>query len=415
MSETPEAGILSGLRVIDCGSYIAGPAAAIVMADFGAEVIKIERPPHGDPYRFLTRVPGMPVSDVNYCWLLDARNKKSVALHLGDAAGRDVLLKLVATADVFITNYQPQLVRKFRLSYEELASLNERLIYASITGYGEIGEDAEKPGYDMNAYWARSGLMDVMHNADAEPCQSPSGFGDHPTAMTLFGGIMLALYRRQLSGKGAKVETSLAANGVWSNSCQVQAAMCGAAFVPKWTRKTTVNPLVNHYVTRDGRRFIFCLLDPKKDWMALCRALGLEALMDDPRFATPETRRANGPELVQKIDHAVAEKDMAEWVAIFREHDVIWGPVPTVDQVAADPQMIANQTFAELEHPVLGKLKTVNNPVNIAGVKKAKPRVAPEVGEHSEEVLRELGYKNEAIQELADRGVVGIRGRQRSD
>ncbi|HLJ15467.1 MAG TPA: CoA transferase [Bryobacteraceae bacterium] len=406
MSETPEAGILSGLRVIDCGSYIAGPAAAIVMADFGAEVIKIERPPHGDPYRFLTRVPGMPVSDVNYCWLLDARNKKSVALNLGDAAGRDVLLKLVATADVFITNYQPQLVRKFRLSYEELASLNERLIYASITGYGEIGEDAEKPGYDMNAYWARSGLMDVMHNADAEPCQSPSGFGDHPTAMTLFGGIMLALYRRQLSGKGAKVETSLAANGVWSNSCQVQAAMCGAAFVPKWTRKTTVNPLVNHYVTRDGRRFIFCLLDPKKDWMALCRALGFEALMDDPRFATPETRRANGPELVQKIDQAVAEKDMAEWVAIFREHDVIWGPVPTLDQVVADPQMIANQTFAELEHPVLGKLKTVNNPVNIAGVKKAKPRVAPEVGEHSEEVLRELGYSGEAIQELADRGVI---------
>ncbi|MGH9664273.1 MAG: CoA transferase, partial [Bryobacteraceae bacterium] len=174
--------ILSGLRVIDCGTYIAGPAAAVVMADFGAEVIKIERPPHGDPYRFLTRVPGMPVSDANYCWLLDARNKKSVALNLGDEAGREALLKLVATADVFITNYQPQLIRKFRLSYDELAAVNSRLIYASLTGYGETGEDAEKPGYDMNAYWARSGLMDLMHNGDAEPCQSPSGFGDHPTS-----------------------------------------------------------------------------------------------------------------------------------------------------------------------------------------------------------------------------------------
>ncbi|MGH9664548.1 MAG: CaiB/BaiF CoA transferase family protein, partial [Bryobacteraceae bacterium] len=328
--------------------------------------------------------------------------------NLGDPAWREALLKLVATADVFITNYQPQLVRKFRLSYEEMAALNDRLIYASITGYGETGEDAEKPGYDMNAYWARSGLMDVMHNGDAEPCQSPSGFGDHPTAMTLFGGIMLALYRRQISGNGSKVTTSLVANGVWSNSCQVQAAMCGATFLPKWTRKTTVNPLVNHYVTRDGQRFIFCLLDPKKDWLALCRALGLEKLAGDARFATPEARRANSPELVATIDRAVAAQDMDVWVRVFREHDVIWGPVPTIEQVIADPQMMANQTFSELDHPALGKLKTVNNPLNIAGVEKAKPRVAPEAGEHTAEVLRELGYSDEAIEELARRGIAKV-------
>lgn len=400
-----ESCILSGLRVIDCGTYIAGPAAAVVMADFGAEVIKIERPPHGDPYRFLTRVPGMPVSETNYCWLLDARNKKSVALNLGEEAGREILLKLIATADVFITNYQPQLIRKFRLSYEELSALNERLIYASITGYGETGEDAEKPGYDMNAYWARSGLMGLMHNGDAEPCQSPSGFGDHPTAMTLFGGIMLALYRRQISGKGSKVTTSLVANGIWSNSCQVQAAMCGAAFLPKWTRKTTVNPLVNHYVTRDGQRFIFCLLDPKKDWLALCRSLGMEELATDTRFATPEARHSNGAELIAIIDRIVEARDMAEWVQAFREHDVIWGPVPTIDQVIADPQLIANQTFAELDHPALGNLRTVNNPVNIAGVEKVKPKAAPEAGEHTAEILRELGYSNEAIQELSRSGI----------
>src|SRR5271155_3160748 len=170
--DTPaHAGILSGLRVIDCGTYIAGPAAAAILSDFGAEVIKIERPPYGDPYRYLPQVPGMPISDQNYCWILDDRNKKSIALNLGDPEAHRVLLKLVATADIFVTNYQPQSLRKFQLTYEDLAPSNPRLIHASITGYGEHGEDAEKPGYDATAYWARSGLMYGMHNGDAEPVQ----------------------------------------------------------------------------------------------------------------------------------------------------------------------------------------------------------------------------------------------------
>src|SRR5216684_5753512 len=197
--------LLSGLRVIDCGTYIAGPAAATIMSDFGAEVIKIERPPAGDPYRMLFRLPGMPQSPVDYNSLLDSRNKKSLALDLGDAAGRDALLKLVATADIFVTNYQPQLVKKFRLGFDELRTLNPRLIYAQVTGYGEIGPEAEKPGYDMTAYWARSGLMGRMHNADAEPARSPAGFGDHPTSMSLFAAILLGLYSRDHTGAGCKV------------------------------------------------------------------------------------------------------------------------------------------------------------------------------------------------------------------
>src|SRR3984957_6020220 len=217
--------ILSGLRVIDCGTYIAGPAAAAILSDFGAEVIKIERPPHGDPYRYLPLMPGMPVSDQNYCWILDDRNKKSLALNLNDDQARAALLKLVATADIFITNYQPQLQRKFGLTYEDLAPLNDRLIHASVTGYGEHGEDAEKPGYDATAYWARSGLMHQMHNGDADPVQSPAGLGDHPTSVTLFAGIMMALYRRQLTGQGSKVSTSLMANGAWANGCAIQAAL----------------------------------------------------------------------------------------------------------------------------------------------------------------------------------------------
>ena len=225
-------GILSGLRVIDCGTYIAGPAAAVVMSDFGADVIKIERPPHGDPYRYLPLVPGMPIGNTDYCWILDGRNKRSLALNLGTPEGRDILIKLVESADVFITNYQPDLTRKFRLTWDDLRPLNDRLIYAYVTGYGELGEGAGQPGYDSTAYWARSGLMSTMRYAGNDPVQSPAGFGDHPTSMALFAGIMMALYERERTGRGTKVSTSLMANGAWSNACQIQAAMCGATLCP---------------------------------------------------------------------------------------------------------------------------------------------------------------------------------------
>src|SRR5438270_10175206 len=169
MRRNMQQAILSGLRVIDCGTYIAGPAAATILSDFGAEVIKIERPPYGDPYRYLPKVPGCPSSELSYTWLLESRNKRSVALDLARPAAREALLRMVAQADIFITNYQPALVRKFGLTYDDLKPLNERLIYAHLTGYGESGAEVEKPGYDMTAYWARSGLMSFIHLGDAEP------------------------------------------------------------------------------------------------------------------------------------------------------------------------------------------------------------------------------------------------------
>jgi len=392
--------LLSGIRVIDCGTYIAGPAAAAVMSDFGAEVIKIERPPMGDPYRYLSRVPLMPVSEHLYCWILDDRNKKSLALNLGDDSAREVLLKLVATADVFITNYQPSLVQKFRLGFEELSAVNDRLIYAHVTGYGEAGDEAEKPGYDITAYWARSGLMGFMHNAASEPCQSPAGFGDHPTSMTVFGGIMMGLYRRGITGKGMKVSTSLMANGAWSNACSIQAALVGAKFHPRWTRKTSPNPTVNHYVTRDQKRFITCCLDPSKDWANLCRSLGRADLIEDERFRTPQARSANAAALIAIIDEIVGSKDMREWVHIFRENDVIWGAVPDNADLPSDPQMEANGVFAEISPG----LRTVSSPLNFAGVEKVKPSMAPEVGEHTLQILESLGYTQQTIQELIEKG-----------
>jgi crotonobetainyl-CoA:carnitine CoA-transferase CaiB-like acyl-CoA transferase len=402
---TDQANILSGLRVIDCGTYIAGPSTATIMSDFGAEVIKIERPPHGDPYRALSFLPGMAASDVNYCWLLDARNKRSLALNLQERAGQEALRRLVETADVFITNYPPDLAAKLRVEYEEFSEINPRLIYAHITGYGEEGADTSKPGYDTTAYWARSGLTNLIYDLSVQTGATPCGTGDHPVSLALFGSIMLALYQRQASGRGAKVSTSLMATGAWSNSCQIQAALVGATFPPRRTRFTALNPLVNQYQARDGQRFIFCCLDTANDWGRICRAIGRAELTDDPRYNSVEGRSAHNEEVIAILDAALNQKDFADWETLFREQGVVWGVIPTMDQVASDLQMKANGVFAEMEHPRHGRIQTVSSPLNVQGNVKEKPKPAPEVGEHSKEILRSLGYPEAAIEELIRRGV----------
>lgn len=402
-----EKGILDGIRIIEAATYIFGPAAATVMSDFGAEVIKVERPGMGDPYRYLSYIRPMPVSEMNYCWLLDGRNKKSIALNLADASGRDVLIKLIETADVFITNYQPSVIDKLRLNYEDLKPLNERLIYAHATGYGEAGDEIEKPGFDMTALWARSGLMDAVYDAEGQPALSVAGMGDHPSAMTLFGGIMLALYQRERTGRGAKVSNSLMANGAWANSCLIQAALCSATPYTRGTRSTAFNPMVNHYTSRNGKRFIICLIQADKDWPGLCRATGRADLIADARFATGEARVENAAQLIAILDRALAEKDMEEWEAIFASHELAWSPVSTIEEVARDKQMEANRMFVEMDHPKHGKLKTVNSPLFISDAEKVAPRPAPEVGEHTREILREIGYTEQMIKELLDAKAAG--------
>src|SRR5262245_58476736 len=206
MSTSPNAvntpGILDGIRVLDSASWVAGPAAATLMSDFGADVVKIE-PPGGDSYRAFVNAPGMPQSDLNYPWMLSSRGKKSVVLDLAAPEGRDVLVALVRRADVLIANYPPARARRLGISYRDLAAINPRLVYASITGYGEAGPEADKLGFDINAWWARSGLMDVVRAVDALPSGSAPGMGDHPTGMALLAGIMMALFRRERTGRGS--------------------------------------------------------------------------------------------------------------------------------------------------------------------------------------------------------------------
>ena len=399
----PPSNVLSGIRVLDCATYIAGPSAAAVLADYGADVIKIERPPAGDPYRFLAYAPGMPITEWNYCWIMDSRSKRSLALNLNEDAARNALLALVRKADVLVTNYQPALLAKFRLRYEDLQPENPRLIYASVTGYGEVGAEADKAGYDMTAYFARSGLMQYIKNAGSEPAISPCGFGDHPTAMTIFGAVMMALYQRERTGEGAKVTTNLMHNGVWSNGSMTQAALCGAEFTAPQTRGKPHNPMVNHYGTSDGRRFLLCLLDHAKDWAKLCTALGRPEWIGDERYATPDARRVNAAELVKQIDAITESHPMDEWKRRFAENDVLYGVVPEAKEHPTDDQMIAAGVFADVVDAP-SPMKTVTSPFHMAGRPKSPARWAPEVGQHTIEILKEAGCGDEEIRAMLESG-----------
>jgi formyl-CoA transferase len=396
--------IFAGLKVIDCASFIAAPAAATVLSDFGAEVIKIEPPGRGDPYRALPQVPGNPTSPHNYVWMLESRNKKSIALDLTKRDARDVLHRLVAGADVFITNYPPPVRRGLGVTYQDIAPLNERLIYASFTGYGEVGEEAHRPGFDSNAWWARSGLMNVVRpHAGAPPARSVPGMGDHPSAIALYAAILTALYRRERTGKGGQVGSSLMANGAWANGVFIQAQLCGATFHPRQPRENALNALTNHYLCRHQRWLMLSLLDQERQWPRLAACVGREELVHDPRFATSSARQAHARELIASLDAVFATKDLAAWRTILDGNDLITGAVATLEDIPEDRQMLANDVLVPFAHD--GTL-TVNSPFWVAEAEKVAPRQAPGIGEHSDEVLRTLGYADADIAKLRASGAV---------
>lgn len=397
-------GIFHGLKVLDCASFIAAPAAATVLSDFGADVIKIEPPGAGDPYRNLPNLPGYPRSEHNYAWYLEARNKRSLALDLSQPEAQAVLQRLVAEADVFITNFPPAVRKKLGLTYEMLAPLNARLIYASFTGYGEEGAEADKPGFDSNAYWARSGLMDLVRaDESTTPARSVAGMGDHPCAMAFYGAIVTALYQRERTGKGCHVASNLMANGVWAASVLAQAKLCGAKFVERRPRERALNAVANHYQCQDGRWIMLSLLNEEKQFPVLARCLGRDDLVNDPRFATKADRHTHSVELIAAFDQIFATKPLAEWRKILDGNGLVFGVVGILDDIPTDQQMIDNEVLVPFENDTM---LTINSPIWIEGARKVRPRKPPDVGEHSEQILREAGLDDAAIRDLRKRGAV---------
>ncbi len=396
--------LLDGIRVIDAANFIAGPVSTTVMADFGADVIKIE-PPTGDVYR--VRGVGYPPSPYNFPWIVDNRSKRSVAIDLRTKDGQAVLHRLVSTADVFVTNLPLDARPRLGVRYEDLAPHNSRLIYASLTAYGETGDEAGRPGFDSTALWARTGLMDLVRpSPDSAPARALPGMGDHPTGMSLFGAIMAALYQRERTGRGGMVSTSLMANGLWWNAIQVQGILCGARTPTRPAREDAASALANLYRCRDGRWFLMTITGAELHWDAFARCIERADLITDPRFATVATRRANVRALVAILDEVFATKDWAEWRRILETSGIVFGVVATLDDILTDEQMVKSGALVPIDDPRAGAALTVSSPIAIEGQEKVPPTLAPAIGQHTVAVLRAAGFAEAEIERLLRAGVI---------
>ena len=398
--------ILEGIKVVELATYIAAPVSGTILADFGAEVIKVE-PPGGDAYRYIGDNPGMPTCDHEYAWHADNHNKKGIVLDLSVDEGREALLRLIAGADIFITNQTRPTRRKFNLDYEHLKAANPRLIYASLLAYGEEGPEADKAGFDSTAYWARSGLMHMVRPDPAgSPARSLPGQGDHPTGLALFGAIMLALFERERTGEGRKVHTSLLANGIWANLFYAQSILCGGDAPLRPRREEMPNALTNHYRCRDERWFILSCVNQEREWPRLVAALGDQSLAEDPRFIDTEARTRNADALGRALDAAFVTRDWPEWRTILDEHRVTFGTVATAEEIRDDEQMIASGTLNPVDRATYGADYLVATPLWLDGVEKMPTQPAPVIGQHTDEVFRAAGFAEEEIADLRKRGAI---------
>ena len=403
--ETPMAteNIFSGLKVVDLASFIAGPSAAVILSDFGADVIKVE-PPSGDTWRMGHKIPPQPQSSDAYPWHLANRNKRGISLDLKSPSAPLVLRRLVEWADVLIVNTPHPARKRLNLEYDDVAKWNPKLIYADLTGFGEQGPDANLPGFDITAYWARSGLLSMTRDAGAPPTWPVAGSGDNATAVGLYSAIVTALYRRERTGTGSYVTTSLLAQGVWSASVSIQAALCGASFYGLHDRLHPANAALNVYRTSDDTWFVLIVTPDKL--AAVANAIGRTDLLTDPRFSDPVKLMQNMPPLAEILDQVFRAQPMTHWYQVFNGVHVTFGAVRGPREVIEDPQLRLNDIVVPLDGAG-GKLDTtISSPIQVHGISKVPARRAPALGEHNEEVLEQLGFSASEIAALHASGAV---------
>jgi crotonobetainyl-CoA:carnitine CoA-transferase CaiB-like acyl-CoA transferase len=398
--------LLQDIKVLEVATYIFGPGSAAILSDFGADVIKIEVPGHGDPLRHAHKAPPFMPLEFAYIWQQDNRNKRSICLDMKTAEGREILLKLVREADVFITNFPPDVLARLNIRYEDLAPENERLIYGQITGFGEKGPEASAPGFDATAYWARSGLMDTVHTADSEPSMSSPGMGDHPSAMTMYAAIMTGLYRRMRTGRGGKVHSSLLANGLWTGSSSLSCILAGGGAVENPSLHQPTNALLNHYQTRDGRWLLLVLLHQNKHWPNLLKALEREDLLTDSRFLEIKQRNDNAKLLAPILAETFKTRDLQEWRERLQAQKLTFSVLATMEEVVDDPQVLANDMLIDVEGHHYGRGQAVNSPFWVEGSEKVPAHVGPAPGANGSDILRELGYSEESIEQLSRQNII---------
>ena len=401
MSKRP----LDGIKVIDMSTFIGAPACARFLADFGADVIKIE-PKSGDAVRFNGVSEGrLGTPYENTTWDLENANKRGLVLDLKSPEGIKILYELLEQTHVFITNWRPQALKKLGLDYESLKERFPKLVYGSFTGYGEEGPDANLPGYDFTAFWARSGLLGTSYQKGTEPINLIPGIGDHTTGLFMAAGIMVALYNAEKTGQGDKVEINLFHSAVWTQGIAIQAAQYGLG--PKYpiSRKYAQNPFNNVYKTKDGR-FIQLSMPPfDQFYPKFMPLIGREDLVGNPRYTIKSiTENKLNEEFINILDEAFAQKTAAEWEKILTEADIPHSVAKVWEEVLEDEQAWAIGVFEKVKY-LTGERTMVSQPVKLKNVEKRSYARGPFLGEHSEQILKELGYTDEQLKELHEKRV----------
>ena len=401
-------GVLAGIRVIEVAQFVFVPVGAGVLAEWGADVVKIEHPVRGDAYRGLRRTADRPTGDrVNYAWEHANRGKRSLGLDLANAEGRALLDRLLADADVLITNLLPASRARLRLEAETVLRDHPHLVYARGTGLGERGDERDRGGFDHATFWARSGAQHGATIEDAaRPAPMPSGaFGDGTAGLVLAGGIAAALLARERTGRGTTVDLSLLGLGMWSMASSISGAMDAGAPSPRMPRAPRFNPLAGTYRTADGRWIALGLLQGFHQWPAFARAVGRADWLDDPRFSSDEAFEANGEALIAELDGLFGSDDLATWRTRLAGLEAVWEVAQDSLEVANDPQARANGYVAELERPSGGRFRLVGSPVQFDETP-SRPTPAPEAGQHTEELLLELGLDWDEITRLKNGGAI---------
>jgi len=399
------AGPMEGVRVVELGVWVAGPSAGGVLADWGADVIKIE-PPTGDPFRGLyVAVAGVDIP-ANPPFELDNRGKRSVVVDLRHERGREIVARLLERADVFLTNVRRSTLAKLSLDWEQVAERFPRLVYARVSGYGEEGPDADRPAYDVGAFWARAGIAAALTPDGADPPMQRGAMGDHTAGMTLAGGVAAALLARERTGRGQLVTTSLLRVGAFVMGWDANAALRLGISATPMERTTIPNPVISCYRGSDGRWFWLLGLQGQRHWPDLVRAVGKPEWEKDPRFATMPARRENVTELVELLDAVFATKPRAEWGERFDAVGMWWAPVQTVEEMIEDPQARAAGMFVDVPQSDGEPAAAIASPLDFSDTRWSVDAPTPECGQHTELVLLELGYDWNEIAALKDAGAL---------